>query len=139
MGKLLRKKLLGLTKPALIDSGSMVSLISVDVFEEAPSNGFDVDMLPTLSKKEISSIFDASGNAMKLFGAVSIEVELDDGIKDNVTLNETKRGDEILIGMNALERLGVRITISSSDIKNRTGEDPELLTNQGRSGSEQKW
>ncbi|VDP29866.1 unnamed protein product [Heligmosomoides polygyrus] len=126
VGKLLRKnvKLLGLTKPALIDSGSMVSLISVDVLEEALSNGFDVDVLPTLTRKEIGPIFDASGNAMEVFGAVTIEVELEGGLKDNVTFHIIKQSDEILVGMNALERLGVRITISSTDARNRNREDP---------------
>ncbi|VDL65430.1 unnamed protein product, partial [Nippostrongylus brasiliensis] len=117
VGKLVRKnlRLLGLVAPALIDSGSMVSIIPVGLLEKAQKRGFDVDSLETISHLDIDPLFDASDNQMEILGAVVINVELENGRSGLVTFHITRQfQDEVLLGMNALEKLGVQIVVSQS-------------------------
>ncbi|XGW05283.1 hypothetical protein V3C99_016006, partial [Haemonchus contortus] len=124
VGQLMRKKvkLLGMTASALIDSGSMVSIIPITLLEKAQANGFDVDALPTFSAKELGPVYDASGNEMKIVGAVTLEVTLEGGGKDEVTFHITPLPqDEVLLGMNSLQKLGVRISIIGSNAEEASG------------------
>ncbi|XGW05284.1 hypothetical protein V3C99_016006, partial [Haemonchus contortus] len=111
-----------MTASALIDSGSMVSIIPITLLEKAQANGFDVDALPTFSAKELGPVYDASGNEMKIVGAVTLEVTLEGGGKDEVTFHITPLPqDEVLLGMNSLQKLGVRISIIGSNAEEASG------------------
>ncbi|XGW18167.1 hypothetical protein V3C99_002633 [Haemonchus contortus] len=112
-----------MTASALIDSGSMASIIPITLLEKAQANGYDVDALFTFSAKEVGPVYDASaGNEMKIVGAVTLEVTLDGGGEDKVTFHITPLSqDEVLLGMNSLQKLGVRISIIGSDAEGASG------------------
>lgn len=102
MGGLIRRNLnlLGFVAPALIDSGSMVSIIPIGLLEKAQRRGFDVDSLATTSSREISPLFDASDNQIDVLGAVEIDAELEGGRKALVTFHITNQfQNEVLLGM----------------------------------------
>uniref|UniRef100_A0A7I5E5B3 RNA-directed DNA polymerase n=1 Tax=Haemonchus contortus TaxID=6289 RepID=A0A7I5E5B3_HAECO len=118
IGKLMRRniRLLGLTAPALIDSGSMVSIIPINLLEKAQEKGYEVDTLPTLTESEVGPVYDASGNEMEIVGAVTVEAELEGGRRTKLVLHITPLPqDEVLLGMNALEKLGVQISITNGE------------------------
>ncbi|RCN33767.1 hypothetical protein ANCCAN_20397 [Ancylostoma caninum] len=98
-------KLLGMSEPALLDTGSMISIIPMEVL--------------TLRAREIVPVYDASNNRMSILGGVCIPVELEGGRKSNVTFYITdQKQQEILLGMNALGKLGVTVSISAKETSN---------------------
>uniref|UniRef100_A0A7I4YW91 Gag-pol polyprotein n=1 Tax=Haemonchus contortus TaxID=6289 RepID=A0A7I4YW91_HAECO len=122
IGKLMRRniRLLGLTAPALIDSGSMVSIIPINLLEKAQEKGYEVDTLPTITESEVGPVYDASGNEMERVGAVTAEAELEGGRRTKLVLHIMPLPqDEVLSGMNALAKPGVQISITN-------GEEDEL-------------
>lgn len=84
-----------------------------------------MDALPTLASKEIDTIFDASGKSMEVLGGVTIEVELKRGLRDMVTFHIVRKCDEILLGMNAFQRLGVKVTNNDRIREQNTRHDTE--------------
>ncbi|KHJ87064.1 hypothetical protein OESDEN_13169, partial [Oesophagostomum dentatum] len=62
-------KLLGGTTPALLDTGSMISIVPLDVLVRAYNRGFDIDSIEPIPKEEIDPVFDASNNPMSFLGA----------------------------------------------------------------------
>ncbi|KAK6017783.1 zinc knuckle, partial [Ostertagia ostertagi] len=71
--------LLGSKNPALIDTGSMVSVIPVEILAKAQNRGIDVDALKLTEKSQLAPVFDASDRRMRFLGAVHIETELEGG------------------------------------------------------------
>ncbi|KAK6041588.1 zinc knuckle [Cooperia oncophora] len=109
--------LLDRTSSALIDTGSMISIIPVDVLAKAQQDGYDVDALEVIEECRLSPVFDASDNRMRFLGAVIIEAELQGGNRCKVAFHITKRKEaEIILGTNALEDLGVEISIGKKDV-----------------------
>ncbi|VDO18951.1 unnamed protein product [Heligmosomoides polygyrus] len=105
----------------------MVSIVPVDLLEEAMSNGFDVDSLPTISGTDIGPVFDASGNQMEILGAVTIDVEQEGGSKAKVPIHMSRQNDEVLVGMYGSGQFGVRISVSGAQGEETTDtEDTEL-------------
>ncbi|KAK6022583.1 zinc knuckle [Ostertagia ostertagi] len=104
--------LLGGKSPALIDTGSMISIIPVQVLAEAQDRGFDVDTLKLVNKSQLVPVYDASNNKMELLGAVYIEVELVGGNRRWVPFHiSPSKENELILGTNALSRLGVEVSI----------------------------
>ncbi|KAK5966835.1 CCHC-type domain-containing protein [Trichostrongylus colubriformis] len=58
---------------ALVDTGSMISIIPIEVLARAQDRGFDVDSLAVVPKSELKPVFDASSNRMDFLGAVYIQ------------------------------------------------------------------
>ncbi|KAK6044692.1 zinc knuckle, partial [Cooperia oncophora] len=105
--------LLDRTAPALIDTGSMISIIPVGVLAKAQDNGYDVDALQLIEQDRLSPVFDASDNRMNFLGAVIIEAELHEGNRCKVAFHiSKKKEEEIILGTNALADLGVGISIA---------------------------
>ncbi|EYC11418.1 hypothetical protein Y032_0050g1903 [Ancylostoma ceylanicum] len=114
-------RLMGKEIPALLDTGSMISIIPIKVLEEAQKRGYDVDALEVLSSNS-KGIYDASNNEMTFLGAVRIEVQLQGGSKQAVAFHISKEDDEeILIGTNALENLGVSVMIEGTRLEKTSG------------------
>ncbi|VDL70758.1 unnamed protein product [Nippostrongylus brasiliensis] len=104
--------LLGGSNQALLDTGSMISIIPLGVLVKAKRRGFDIDSLEPIDKKEIEPVFDASNNPMTFLGAVRIKVQLVGGPCAAVAFHTAKVDDnEILIGTNALPSLGVKLSL----------------------------
>ncbi|VDP02988.1 unnamed protein product [Heligmosomoides polygyrus] len=105
-------KLLGGSNAALLDTGSMISIIPLGVLVRAKQKGFDIDSLEPIDKKEIEPVFDASNNPMVFLGAVRIDVQLEEGPRASVAFHIAKgEEDEILLGTNALPSLGVQLSL----------------------------
>ncbi|KAK6017922.1 zinc knuckle, partial [Ostertagia ostertagi] len=104
-------KLLGLTRAALLDTGSQISIIPLEMLRAGQASGFnldeDVEQFPLENQ---APILDASGNKMQFEGAVRLTLELEEGEKRRVALFVKAGGDDTLVlGTNALRALGVSL------------------------------
>ncbi|VDL68809.1 unnamed protein product, partial [Nippostrongylus brasiliensis] len=98
--------------PALLDTGSMVSIVPIGVVARARKRGFDVESLELIRSEWQKPVYDASNNRMEFLGAARIEVEMENGMKEKVAFYITDSAEEeILLGTNALENLGVYLQI----------------------------
>ncbi|RCN29073.1 zinc knuckle, partial [Ancylostoma caninum] len=109
-------RLLGGEVKGMIDSGSMISLIPLWVLENAHIRGYDVDSLPSQGPGQVDPVYDASNNRMNIVGVVRIPVELVGGLSSEVEFHITPQDqNEVLLGMNALESLGVSIAVTNHE------------------------
>ncbi|EYC23518.1 hypothetical protein Y032_0015g2696 [Ancylostoma ceylanicum] len=114
--------ILGNETEALIDTASMVSIMSLGVLKDAQQRGINVDALERIENDRIKPVYDASNNKMKFLGAVYVDVVLKRGMKSRVPFHiSQEKGCEVLLGTNALNNLGVSIKISAK----QTVEDEE--------------
>ncbi|KAK6010066.1 hypothetical protein OSTOST_24943, partial [Ostertagia ostertagi] len=98
---------------ALLDSGSMISIIPLQVLANAYYKGFDVETLKREDDSQMETIYDASNNPMKFLGIVRIQVKLQGGNPSEIAFHiSNERSNEILLGTNALSKLGVQMVIS---------------------------
>ncbi|XGW19754.1 hypothetical protein V3C99_003527, partial [Haemonchus contortus] len=105
-------KVLDLRVPAIVDTGSMISIIPVGILARAQKEGYDVDSLEVLSEDSIIPVFDASRNRMDFLGAVKIAVELEEGNKVDVAFHiADDKEAKILLGTNALGKLGIQVVL----------------------------
>ncbi|VDL84828.1 unnamed protein product [Nippostrongylus brasiliensis] len=108
----------------LLDTGSMISIIPVGLLAAAQGKGYDVDALEVAPRKEMIPVFDASGKRMDFLGAVKIKVELEGGKGSEVAFHIPDMNDkEILRCTNALEGLGVRVTMSQEVTRKEPTEE----------------
>ncbi|EYC16536.1 hypothetical protein Y032_0033g2708 [Ancylostoma ceylanicum] len=120
-------KLLDARVPALLDTGSMISIVPVGVLIRAKSRGFDVDCLEVIPESEMESVYDASNHKMEFLGAVKITVELENGRKNEIAFHiRDSSDDEILLGTNSLDELGVQLTVSKAEEDNPRGDCQNL-------------
>ncbi|KAL6723285.1 hypothetical protein ANCDUO_10410 [Ancylostoma duodenale] len=109
-------KLLDARVPALLDAGSMISMVPVGVLIRAKCRGFDVDCLEVIPEKEMESVYDASNHKMEFLGVVKITAELENlSEKELASHIRDSSDDEILLGTNSLEELGVQLTVSRTE------------------------
>ncbi|KAK6010697.1 hypothetical protein OSTOST_24249, partial [Ostertagia ostertagi] len=99
--------LLGGRYPALIDTGSMISAVPVEILAKAQDRGVNVDALRFVAKSQLPPVFDASTNRMEFLGAVYIGGQ---SSKEGIEACPSKN-DEIILGTNALSKLGVKVSI----------------------------
>ncbi|EYC18252.1 hypothetical protein Y032_0028g1760 [Ancylostoma ceylanicum] len=119
-----RVRLLNGTANALLDSGSMISIIPLKVLAEAYDRGYDVDSLERVDERDMEAVFDASNNAMNFLGGVKIHVTLEGGKSSNVAFHISEEDStEVLIGTNALKKLGVSITVTPETLAEREMAD----------------
>lgn len=98
-------RLLGEEYPALIDTGSMISIVPVEVLGSAMDRGYDLDALPLVQTKALMPVFDASNSRMQFLGAVYIEVELADGKYGGVPYKPIER-EGAHLGNKRFEQVG---------------------------------
>nr|CDJ95103.1 gag, pol and env protein precursor [Haemonchus contortus] len=95
---------------ALIDTGSMISIVPIGLLARAQDNGFDVDSLTVIDRETLEPVYDASNNEMQFLGGISIAVKIEGGSEYEVAFYISKeKGHEVLLGTNALGGLGVQI------------------------------
>ncbi|KAK6025738.1 zinc knuckle [Ostertagia ostertagi] len=105
-------RLLGGNNPALLDTGSMVSVIPVEILAKARDRGFDVDALKLVEKSQLAPVLDASNKEIDFLGAVYVEAKLEGGNRASVPFYiSPSKNEEIILGTNALNKLGVRVSI----------------------------
>ncbi|VDL73850.1 unnamed protein product, partial [Nippostrongylus brasiliensis] len=126
--------LLGLTRKALLDTGSQISILPRQVIRAAELAGVvldtDVETVPITGEH---AVYDASGHRMKFGGAVRLAIQIEDGPKHRIPLFIMDGDDEmIVLGTNALKTLGFRLT--KSDSNHESFLDPRKAEN-GAEGS----
>ncbi|KAK6055522.1 zinc knuckle [Cooperia oncophora] len=87
-------RLLGDRCTALVDTGSMISIIPLKVLAKAQDRGWDVDSLKVVPKSRLKPVFDASNKRMDFVGAVHIEVEMDSGNTEMIAFHISRGQDE---------------------------------------------
>lgn len=91
----------------------MISIVPDGVLARAKDRGFDVDSLEVIPARERMPVFDASNNEMQFLDATKIELQPEEGGKSEVAFHITDSPeDEVLLGTNALEYLGVQLKIA---------------------------
>nr|CDJ93461.1 Hypothetical protein CBG21985 [Haemonchus contortus] len=107
---------LGLELPAMIDTGSQLTIMPLSFLLKAKKAGADVDTLCKEVKSRDMEVFDASGNLMSFLGCMETELKLLGGGTSLVQMHVKRLKDEVLLlGTNALEALGIRILISTQN------------------------
>ncbi|KHJ95844.1 hypothetical protein OESDEN_04202 [Oesophagostomum dentatum] len=110
----------------LIDTGSMISIVQRTILARAQDKGVDVTSLRLVPKSQLKPVFDASTHEMKFLEAVYLDVELKGGEKTNVPFCiSCSKQNELLIGMNALRKLGVEIRIGKKPTSKGVAWIPE--------------
>ncbi|KAK6036711.1 zinc knuckle [Cooperia oncophora] len=100
--------LLGTSRKALLDTGSQISIIPLQVLQAALESGFDLDAdVEEIPLDQQKQVFDASGNRMSFKGAIRLTLQMSDGKKQRIAAFVMAGGDGMLVlGTNALRPLG---------------------------------
>ncbi|XGW02887.1 hypothetical protein V3C99_014708 [Haemonchus contortus] len=101
--------LLGMSRNALLDTGSQISVLPLKMLREAQRAGFDIDKdveeVPILNQR---TIYDASGNPMEFKGAVRLTIKTKNVKPQRVAMFVRKSNDNIItLGTNVLEKLNI--------------------------------
>ncbi|XGW13384.1 hypothetical protein V3C99_000035, partial [Haemonchus contortus] len=97
---------------ALIDTGSMISIVPVELLAKAQDKGFDLDSLVMVPKSKLKPVVDASNNRMDFLAAVYLQVKMEQGMTQEIAFHISPSKEmEIILGTNALTRLGINIAI----------------------------
>ncbi|KAK6016205.1 zinc knuckle, partial [Ostertagia ostertagi] len=125
--------MLGGSYPALIDTGSMISVVPVNILAKAQDKGVNVDALRLVENSQLTPVFDASNKRMAFLGAVYVEAELEGGNPGLVPFHiSPSRNDEIILGTNALSKLGVKVSVLGNKEEDGRGHQSEKRTTVGR-------
>ncbi|VDL81457.1 unnamed protein product [Nippostrongylus brasiliensis] len=118
-------KLLGSNVDALIDTGSVLSIVSTGFLMRRKNAGVDLDSLVTmLGPAYNTNIRDVSGNLMSFLMMIDTNVTLVGGKETKVQFHIQKADNAlILLGTNALQSLGMEIRFRPNGM--------ELCTNDG--------
>ncbi|KAK6042101.1 hypothetical protein COOONC_20394, partial [Cooperia oncophora] len=103
--------LLGMSKLALLDTGSQISIMPLSILLEAQQAGFDIDSdveeVPVPNKK---AIYDASGNEMDFKGAIRLTVKTKNIPSQKVAMFVRKSDDNMIVfGTNALKQFNLAL------------------------------
>uniref|UniRef100_A0A7I4YAN1 CCHC-type domain-containing protein n=1 Tax=Haemonchus contortus TaxID=6289 RepID=A0A7I4YAN1_HAECO len=119
-------KVLGEQCQALVDTGSMISIVPVELLAKAQDKGVDLDSLSMIPKAKLKPVYDASDRRMDFLAAVYLEVELNDGCTQEVAFHISPRKEcEVIVGMNALSKLGINMIIGK-DPREENGKGDRL-------------
>ncbi|KAL6723459.1 hypothetical protein Aduo_018466 [Ancylostoma duodenale] len=101
-------QLLGLKRRALLDSGSQISKLPLELLTTAQNAGFDLDSdAEEIPQLEHPSIYDASGYLMNFKGAARLSIRLKNGPKQRVAFFVMKGSDgRLVLDTNTLKVLG---------------------------------
>ncbi|EYC14487.1 hypothetical protein Y032_0040g234 [Ancylostoma ceylanicum] len=109
-------KIFGVTTKALIDTGSVISIVPVGLLKMARQQGvnFDAEAAKVGSGNE-RTLIDASGNPMGFLAELVANVRVQEAGKAPVHLHVQRTQDTtLLLGTNALSELGITIIFSTS-------------------------
>ncbi|VDO39527.1 unnamed protein product, partial [Heligmosomoides polygyrus] len=115
-------QLLGMTRTALLDTGSQVSIIPLQMLVDALQNGYDLNAdVEEIDLDRSKAVYDASGNPMSFKGAVKLTVQVDKGPRHRIGLFVMAGGDDVIVlGTNALKKLGWSLAPSAQSSRGRT-------------------
>ncbi|KAK6056865.1 hypothetical protein COOONC_05627 [Cooperia oncophora] len=104
----------GLNTKALIDTGSVISIIPVGLLQLAHNLGADIDQTGTiLGDADKDEVLDASGNPMTFLKRIAVDIKVKGAKKANVQLHVQQASDTlILLGTNAMEALGIGVSLT---------------------------
>ncbi|KIH46884.1 hypothetical protein ANCDUO_23061 [Ancylostoma duodenale] len=104
----------------------MISILPVQVLAQAKKAGYDVDSLETVEIEGTMPVYDASNNRMNFLGGVRLDVKVIGGQRSMIAFFVSDQpDDEVLLGTNALEILGVHTNIITGKDKETTGTHTE--------------
>ncbi|XGW16277.1 hypothetical protein V3C99_001608, partial [Haemonchus contortus] len=93
-------KIFGIKAKALVDTGSVISIVPVGLLKRARERGADLDAKACIvGDGRQRKLFDASGNSMSFLSEIKMHVQ-------------QSKDDTLLIGTNALHQLGISIQLS---------------------------
>ncbi|KAK6056970.1 zinc knuckle [Cooperia oncophora] len=118
-------KVLGRDRKALLDTGSEVSILPSRVLKEAMSDGIDIDaVVKEIPVPKSLKITDASGRVMNFLTAVDIDVADKSDNKHSLVRMLVSRSEEdlIILGTNAISRMGYEVRKISCEKEDRTME-----------------
>ncbi|XGW34732.1 hypothetical protein V3C99_018613 [Haemonchus contortus] len=99
--------LLGMSRNALLDTGSQISILPLKMLREAQRAGFDIDK----DVEEVTyqrTIYDASGNPMEFKGAIRLTIKTKNVKPQRVAMFVRKSNDNMItLGTNVLEKLNI--------------------------------
>ncbi|KAK6029636.1 hypothetical protein OSTOST_04251 [Ostertagia ostertagi] len=113
----------GFETRALIDTGSVVSIIPVGLLKLAQERGVDMDRMVTmLGEPNQNQVLDASGNPMKFLMRIAVEIEVKGAKRAKVQLHVQQSDDTlILLGTNAMKALGIEVNLKpETDLNHET-------------------
>uniref|UniRef100_A0A7I4YDN3 CCHC-type domain-containing protein n=1 Tax=Haemonchus contortus TaxID=6289 RepID=A0A7I4YDN3_HAECO len=101
--------LLGMSRNALLDTGSQISILPLKMLREAQRAGFDIDKdveeVPVPNQR---TIYDASGNPMEFKGAIRLTIKTKNVKPQRVAMFVRKSNDNMItLGTNVLEKLNL--------------------------------
>ncbi|VDP34292.1 unnamed protein product [Heligmosomoides polygyrus] len=114
-------QLLGMTRTALLDTGSQVSIIPLQMLVDALQNGYDLNAdVEEIDLDRSKAVYDASGNPMSFKGAVKLAVQVDKGPRHRIGLFVMAGGDDVVVlGTNALKKLGWSLAPNAQSSRSR--------------------
>ncbi|EYC24467.1 hypothetical protein Y032_0013g1920 [Ancylostoma ceylanicum] len=114
-------RVFGLEAEALIDSGSVITILPLGLLKKARDQGADLDKMVTMmGDGGDSQVQDASGNPMSFLMRIATAIQVKGGGSARVQMHIQKSdSDTILIGTNAFEALRIQIRLGSRAIKAR--------------------
>ncbi|VDO89100.1 unnamed protein product [Heligmosomoides polygyrus] len=117
-------QLLGMTRTALLDTGSQVSIIPLQTLVDAQQNGYDLNAdVEEIDLDRSKQVYDASGNPMSFKGAVRLTVQVSKGPRHRISFFVIAGDDDrIVLGTNALEKLGWSLPPNAQSTRGRAEE-----------------
>ncbi|KAL6723931.1 hypothetical protein Aduo_018882 [Ancylostoma duodenale] len=109
----------GMKAKALIDTGSVITIIPLGLLKKARNRGVNLDELVTMMDDgSDTQVYDASGNLMSFLMVIAATIQVEAGDTAKVQMHIQKSDhDVILIGTNALESLGIRVQVGAKFTK----------------------
>ncbi|KAK5977858.1 Zinc knuckle, partial [Trichostrongylus colubriformis] len=106
---------LGMKVKGMIDTGSQLTIMPLEILKRARDGGKDIDHLCTLVATPDVDAYDASGHKMDFLGCVELRLGRDGDEERAVKMHVKKLHDNtILLGTNALETLGIHIRMDKA-------------------------
>ncbi|KAK5979129.1 hypothetical protein GCK32_020207, partial [Trichostrongylus colubriformis] len=107
-------EIFGILAKAMIDTGSVISIVPMGLLKRAQREGADLDKSVTvMNSTDNRPIFDASGNAMSFLKLIAANVRIQEAQWARVQLHVQDSPETlVLIGANALKALGIDVTLT---------------------------
>ncbi|XGW13835.1 hypothetical protein V3C99_000268 [Haemonchus contortus] len=123
-------QLLGFTKKVLVDTGSQVSILPLQVLLDAAKSGFDLDAdVEEVKVDDRINIYDASGRKMAFKGAVRLSLALQQEPLRRVVFFVRRGNDNrIVLGTNVLRAFGLQALLKPAAEMKRSSVSVQTLS-----------
>ncbi|KAL6729616.1 hypothetical protein Aduo_000658 [Ancylostoma duodenale] len=113
-------ELLGVKAKALIDTGSVISIIPVGLLKRAQHAGSDLDEMVTMMEDDDDvQVYDASGNPMEFLMRIALEIKVQGAGRAKTQLYIQQSKDQlVLLGTNVLAALGIEVKLNPEKDEN---------------------